>query len=203
MKRDFWTKATRLFELAGNEAPSSRVLQELAHVAATISRPDGMSALLIHDAGETCLRVMAYERLHETFIQAIDGFPVGRHQPSCGRAVFMGETVIVPDVLEDKYWQPYIPIAQACGIGSCWSFPILSSASVLGALAVYHGEPRKPSSEELEALRHLATISSAVLGRGAGHRQDRPVARRPRLDPPGQRSGTGAAALYPYLRETD
>lgn len=203
MRRDFWTKATPLLELAGDDAPYADVLGELANVAATISRPDGKSAVLIHDSACGCLRIAAEVGLHPTFVQAIDGFPVGRNQPSCARAVFAGEVVIVDDVATDSYWQPYIPIARECSIGSCWSFPILSDESVLGALAVYHADPRVPTAEEIEALRHLATISSAVLGRGAAARQARSPQAPGGLAPPGQRSGTSAAELYPYLRESD
>jgi C4-dicarboxylate-specific signal transduction histidine kinase len=60
-------------------------------------------------------------------------------------------------------WQDFRETALMHGLHACWSRPIMSAeGAVLGTLAMYYREPRRPSAFELdvvEAAAHLAGIA--------------------------------------------
>jgi GAF domain-containing protein len=71
----------------------------------------------------------------------------------------------VPEIHLDARWAPFIGLADANSVTACWSFPILSDSAVLGTIAVYHEQPCAPRLDEAEAMRYLATLASAAIGR--------------------------------------
>ena len=145
--------------------------------------------------GERCLP--------EGYVAAIQGFKVGEHQPSCGRAAFIGDEVIVPEIKLDARWAPFAGLAEEHSIEACWSFPILSDSTVLGTLAIYHDVPRAPEGGDAEAMRYLATIASAAIGRSkvrAAFETDlRSLPVEAPLPPSGHRSGQGVEDLRKFV----
>jgi GAF domain-containing protein len=163
--RKVWAESAKLIELTGSDAPLADVLTEVVSAARAITDSGCRSALFIHDIDESCLNVGVNGGLPKGYVDAIQGFKVGEHQPSCGRAVFIADEVIVPEINLDSRWAPYTGLAEEHSIQACWSFPILSDSTVLGTLAVYHDGPTEPNSVQLQAMRYLATIAAAAIGR--------------------------------------
>ena len=87
--------------------------------------------------------------------------------------------------------------------GQTGAFPILSDSTVLGTLAIYHEVPRAPEGGDAEAMRDLATIASAAIGRSklraAFETELRGLPVEAPLPPPGQRSGEGVEALRKFV----
>lgn len=201
-RRTLWSQTSSLVELTASDAPLPTILAEVVRAARLVTG-DSRAALFIHDLDEACLNLGVNGGLPDAYVNAIRGFKVAEHQPSCGRAAFIGDEVIVPEISLDARWAPYIELADANSIKACWSFPILSDAAVLGTIAVYHEQPCAPRAGEAEAMRYLATLASAAIGRSKLRQvfdqalKELPVVAD--LPPPGERSGRGADSLRAFM----
>lgn len=134
------------------------------------------SVLLLDDAG--VLRHGAAPTLPGEYSSAIDGLEPGPLAGSCGTAVYMGEQVVVTDVLSDPRWAAFRDLAVEHDIGACWSSPIRSESEIVGTFAVYDRRPHEPDRRERELVRrftHLASIAVAHDG-AAREREARHVA---------------------------
>lgn len=129
------------------------------------------SVLLLDDAG--VLRHGAAPTLPAGYSSVIDGLEPGPLAGSCGTAVFLGEQVVVTDVLSDPRWAAFRDLAVEHDIGACWSSPIRSESEIVGTFAVYDRRPHEPDRRERELVRrftHLASI--AVAHDGAARERD-------------------------------
>ena len=105
--------------------------------------------------------------LSEDYNSAIDGFAIGPAVGSCGTAIYWNVPVIVEDIQNDPLWIPFRELAAKEGVAACWSHPFTSKGgSVLGALAFYSPEPRKPTEQQLSALRAAARMTGLAMERG-------------------------------------
>jgi GAF domain-containing protein len=200
--RSIWLTTSRLVDLTASDAPLAVTLAEVVSAARIITNHECRAALFIHDPDEACLNLGVNGGLPEAYVHAIQGFKVAEHQPSCGRAAFIGEEVIAPDIKLDARWQPFVGLADAHSIKACWSFPILSDTTVLGTLAIYHDEPSEPKGGDAEAMRYLATIASAAIGRSrlrALYEEDLRQLPVNADVPPGERSGAGLESIRRYV----
>lgn len=126
----------------------------------------GRSAIFLVDEGGKTLRYGASCGLDAGYIQAIEGFEIGPHSPSCGTAAYTGDMVIVGDVAADQLWAPFLELANQHGIAACWSKPLMDAQGVvIGTYAIYHQELRKPTSFELEAIELLAHTAAMMIER--------------------------------------
>lgn len=104
--------------------------------------------------------------MDEAYAKDVNGFRVGPESLSCGLTMYTGEPVITFDVEDDPLWQPYVAVARKHNYRSCWSFPILAEGGpVLGTLAFYYKEPRKPTSRETEMANILANAAAIIISR--------------------------------------
>jgi two-component sensor histidine kinase len=126
----------------------------------------GRAAIFLVDEAGAFLRFSAASGLPESYTRAVDGFLIGPSSPSCGKAAYTGERVIVSDVREDPLWSPFLALAKEHGIRACWSTPIRSfDGEVLGTLAVYHAAPRARDVRHLDLIDLLADTASILIGR--------------------------------------
>lgn len=126
----------------------------------------GRSAVFLVDEGGKTLKYGASSGLDAGYIEAINGFQIGPHSPSCGTAAYTGDMVIVGDVAGDQLWAPFLELANRHGIAACWSKPLKDANGVImGTYAIYHHDPRVPSSDELEAIELLAHTASLMIER--------------------------------------
>lgn len=126
----------------------------------------GRSAVFLVDEGGKTLRYGASSGLDAGYIEAIEGFQIGPHSPSCGTAAYTGDMVVVGDVAGDQLWAPFLALAHRYGIAACWSKPLIDAQGiVLGTYAIYHREPRTPTDFELEAIELLANTAGIMIER--------------------------------------
>ena len=120
------------------------------------------SVLLLDDDGAT-LRHGAAPHLPEAYCRLIDGERIGPAAGSCGTAAYRGERVIVRDIATDPLWASYRAAAEPFGLAACWATPIFDSERrLLGTFAMYYGEPRDPTEDDI-ALTETATLLSANI----------------------------------------
>lgn len=126
----------------------------------------GRGAVFLVDEGGKTLRYGASSGLDAGYIKAIEGFEIGPQSPSCGTAAYTGNMVIVGDVASDQLWGPFLALAHQHGIAACWSKPLVDARGiVIGTYAIYHREPRIPTSFEMEAIELLANTAGMMIER--------------------------------------
>ena len=120
-------------------------------------------SILLLDPDGASLRHGAAPSLPAAYTRAINGLAIGPRAGSCGTAAYRGEPVVVSDIASDPLWDDYRDLALPYSLRACSSIPMLSSEGrVLGTLAVYYREPRRPSSQEhdvLERITHMAAVT--------------------------------------------
>jgi PAS domain S-box-containing protein len=153
----------RVLEMIAMRAALPDTLRALVELVE--QQTDGMlcSVLLLDDDGVS-VRHGAAPNLPEAYIRAIDGSTIGPRAGSCGTAMYLAAPVIVEDIMADPLWEAYRDVARSFGLRACWSTPILSSGrTVLGSFAMYYGQVRYPSHDELRLIETAADIAGIAI----------------------------------------
>lgn len=153
----------QVLEMIATGRPLTAVLDTLVRLVENHS--DGMlcSVLRLDDDGTT-MRHGAAPSLPVDYIRAIDGQSIGPRAGSCGTAMYLGQRVIVTDILTDVLWADYRDVACRFNLRACWSMPIFSpNRSVLGSFAMYYSEPREPRHDELRLIETAADIARIAI----------------------------------------
>ncbi len=153
----------RLLEVIAAGGPLTATLDALCRLAEDVDRSSLTSILLLDRNGKQ-LHHGAGPSLPSSYVDAIDGAPVGLGIGPCAAAAHLGEQMISLDFAGDQRWSDEIrALASAHGLLTCWSTPIKSAQGrVLGTFAIYPREPASPTPEQrstIEQLTHLASIA--------------------------------------------
>lgn len=156
---------TGVYQLMSSGAPLTSVLEAL--VRGLESSANGMlCSILIYDSRTRRLMHGAAPSLPEEYNRAVNGVAIGPAAGSCGTAAFLRERVIVDDISSSSLWIDYREAALKHGLQACWSQPIMSNlGEVLGTLAMYYPEPRRPSSTDLRLIDEAAHLAGIALSR--------------------------------------
>jgi len=157
----------RLFELVASGHPTSEVLEAICRLVESMASGYYCSVVLADSSGAH-LAHGAAPSLPTSFITSIIGRPVNEDSGPCAMAMFLDEQVISSNLTTETRWADYkwCPMAMAHGLQSAWSTPISSAAGkVLGAFALYHSEPRAPTSLDLRLIEQLKHIASLAIER--------------------------------------
>ena len=166
---------------AGADLPA--VLECLVRQLEHHSTATGMrcTILLLDEHGRT-LHNGASPSLPKAYVDAIDGVAIGPSAGSCGTAAFRRERVVVEDIQTDPLWAPWRALAAEHDLRACWSEPILGHrGEVLGTLAMYYAEPRRPRPEELRLIETAARLAAITMHRWRDQRELRDGRERLRL----------------------
>ncbi|NOQ65313.1 MAG: diguanylate cyclase, partial [Methyloprofundus sp.] len=127
--------------------------------------PKMLCSILLLDVTAKYLKVAAAPSFPDFYNQAIDGIKIGESVGSCGAAAFSKKQVIVENIQQHPYWQAYRELARKAGLASCWSRPIFNSNTkqVLGAFAIYHHQPSKPTAIELEMIKRYTNLAALAI----------------------------------------
>ena len=174
----FLAEQERIRGMIAAEALLNEILANLVLMIEAQSPEMLCSILLLSDDGNHVRHAVA-PSLPESYVNAIDGSPIGPKHGSCGTAMFRGKPVIVSNIATDPLWEDYRKYAMAIGMAACWSTPIMSSkGKVLGSFAMYYREPRAPNGDE----RHLTDAATKLAAEAIEHNalRERPEARNVR-----------------------
>jgi PAS domain S-box-containing protein len=160
---------SRILEMIARDAPLEEILERLVRVVEAQFAGMLCSVLLLDNDGQH-VRHGAAPNLSKSYVDAIDGLPIGPQAGSCGTAMYRKEPVVVTDILQDPRWEQYRNVAERYGLRSCWSTPILAhSGKVLGSFAMYYREPRTPSPAETRALEMATHLAGIAIERKLTH----------------------------------
>jgi diguanylate cyclase (GGDEF)-like protein/PAS domain S-box-containing protein len=160
--REIERRRYEILELAANDAPLQEILDGLVQ-SIEYSIPESMGSIL-HRRGDRLFHAASGAAIAPAYISAIDGLPIGPSEGSCGTAAFRGEMVIVSDIARDPLWEKYRVVGLAHGLRSCWSAPIRNGQNqILGTLAIYSREMRKPTTSDLRFLHEAAHVASIAI----------------------------------------
>ena len=127
------------------------------------------SILLLDEEGKHLLSTSA-PSLPAGYSNAINGTAIGPKAGSCGTAAYRNEMVIVEDISTDPLWTDFKDWALAHGLQSCWSMPIRENQEkVIGTLALYYSEPRKPRQSEIRNLEETAYLTDIAIEHCQSH----------------------------------
>lgn len=153
----------RVLELLAAGAPQQEVLDTLLRGLEAANPGMLCSVMLLDEDGEHLL-LAAAPSLPPFFNDALHGQPIGYGNGSCGKAVTSNSRVIVADIRSDPLWAPYRELAARAGLGACWSEPVRgANGKVLGAFAIYHREPQRPSVAHMTLIDQAASLAGIAV----------------------------------------
>ncbi|CAB3680297.1 hypothetical protein LMG27174_02623 [Paraburkholderia rhynchosiae] len=136
--------------------PLPELLDEVCRRAEALLGAGACCSILLLDEDGVHLKMGGAPSLPAHFSAAIDGVPIGPCAGSCGTAMHERRLVVVEDIETDPLWAEFRELALPLGLRACWSVPFQNDAGlVLGAFAVYHREPRRPTAQEETMLRDI------------------------------------------------
>ena len=154
----------RVLELLTEGRDLSEVLTELTKGAEAQVPTMRCTILLLDD--DQRLRVAAASSFPDEYNRAIDGIRIGPSAGSCGTAAYLGKRVIVEDIATNPLWEPYRELGRKFGVGACWSEPLLATdGRVLGTLAMYYAQPRRPEPAELRLIETAGQLAALAIDR--------------------------------------
>jgi PAS domain S-box-containing protein len=157
----------RVLEMAAGSHSMSEILEALCQLVENTTTGCYCSVALV-DASGTRLEHGAAPSLPVSFINSIVGRSVNVDSDPSSMAVHLNEQVLAPDLRSETRWasHAWYPMALAHGLQACWATPISSAAGkVLGAFAIYHNEPRTPTSLDQSLIEQITNIASIAIER--------------------------------------
>ncbi len=155
----------RVHDLIASAAPLREVLTE---IASSVERhdPSLIVSVLLLDGSSSTLHPGAGPSLPAHYMAAIDGVVIGPNVGTCGSAAWSGQVTISEDLSRDPKWAPIRALASGANLAHCWSSPIEApGGEVLGTLAFYGAQPRRPGPEHLTLLRDWARVAGIAIER--------------------------------------
>jgi PAS domain S-box-containing protein len=124
------------------------------------------SSILLVDPSGDCLRLGAAASLPPFFNAATDGLPIAFDEGSCGAAACSHARIVCRDIQTDFRWTKYRALADAAGLRSCWSEPIVGAdGTVLGTFGSYSGEVAEPTPAQIDLVTQAAQFASVAIER--------------------------------------
>ena len=153
----------QVLEMIATGSPLPVVLDSVVRLVEHQTSGVQCTILLLDDDGVT-IRSGSAPGMPAGYLEALSGLTIGPRAGSCGTAMYLGQPVIVTDVLTDPLWEDYLDVAVRFGFRACWSTPIFSpDRKVLGSLAMYSAQPRAPRQDEWRLIETAADIARIAI----------------------------------------
>jgi signal transduction histidine kinase len=145
------------------DADMKDILGDLIKLIEALEPEMKSSILFLDDSGKHLSHAIA-PSLPQAYVKAIDGRAIGPEEGSCGTAAYTGKLTIVEDIASDFRWVKYAQYALPHNLRACWSMPIQTiEGRVLGTFAMYYGEVRRPTAEQLELLDFSVNLARITI----------------------------------------
>src|SRR3954468_13311755 len=155
----------RVLEMVAKGDSLADILDNLCRLVEEVSS-GVLASILLMDSNGKQLWHGAAPNLPKAYSDAIDGLAIGQSVGSCGTAAHRAEQVIVSDIATDPLWDAFRELALAHSLRACWSTPIVSSEdNVIGTFAMYYREPRSPSPDEQDTIKHITHLAGVAIHR--------------------------------------
>lgn len=127
--------------------------------------PRTRASILTLDRGGQ-LHPCAGPSLPDNYSSALENLRIGPTVGSCGSAAYHQEVVIVENIENDYRWGPFKALALPLGLKACFSSPIFGSkGEVLGTIALYFDEARRPTAFEQSVVEGCLPLCLIALER--------------------------------------
>jgi PAS domain S-box-containing protein len=158
------TGEKQLLEMVAGGRSMAEILAGLCGLVETAARGCYCSIVLLDPSGTKLEQAIA-PSLAPDFNDSVRGWPLDRVGGPCVMAARDKVQVIMSDVASDARWRnSWRKLAQAHGLRSCWSTPIVSRVGkVLGTFALYQREPASPSAPQLDLIAQFTNIASIAI----------------------------------------
>src|SRR3972149_316914 len=154
---------SHVLELLAHGAPLATILEAIVQGVEQQNTAMLCSISLLDSEGKHLLTGAA-PSLPGFFNAALNGTEIGIGAGSCGTAAFTGQRVIVEDIQAHPYWTSHTEITRKAALRACWSEPVRSaSGKVLGTLAIYLREARKPADADIHLIEQTANLAEIAL----------------------------------------
>ncbi|HSC39036.1 MAG TPA: PAS domain S-box protein, partial [Chitinophagaceae bacterium] len=158
------TLEKEVLELNANPAASLQDTVDYFLKGIESLNPGMTCSVQLLEEGDKNVRHLSGPNLSPDFIQYINGMKIGPGSDSCGMAMFLQKTVIVPDILTDPHWASCKCIYEQFNIMASWSFPIITASnSVLGSFTAYYKRVQSPTDLQLELLSRATTLLGIII----------------------------------------
>jgi diguanylate cyclase (GGDEF)-like protein len=155
----------RVHELIAGAVPLREVLVAVLESVQNYD-PKLRPSVLMLDSSSSTLHSGIGPSLPPEYLAGIDGVVIGPNVGTCGAAAWSGRLTITEDIARDPKWAPIVDKAQSAGLAHCWSMPIMApTGEVLGTLAFYGTQPRRPLPEHLTLLQDWARVAGIAIER--------------------------------------
>ena len=126
---------------------------------------DALSSIMLADDKGEHLNPIASPQLPQSFLKALEDFPISENLGACGAAAATGKAVIVHDMLEDFRFDEFHDLIHAYDLRACWSHPIFISDSKkpVGTFALYFRKQRSPSEDEHELILRGRDLAALII----------------------------------------
>ena len=160
---EFAAAQQNVLELIASGAPLAQALEAIVLLVEKSSPASLCSIWLVKDQH---LSHGAAPHLPIAVSQATQGLPVGEGVGACGTSAFRKTTVIVQDCATDPLMAPYRDVMAQCGLGACWSVPVLANdGEVLATFAVYRCAPGVPQPQDQSLMAIASRLVRVALER--------------------------------------
>jgi PAS domain S-box-containing protein len=155
-----------VLSLAVRGEPFDTLLHGLLLAARELAGSELAASIYVLDDSGRELQLAASAGLAPALAAALARLPVGEHEAACGRAAFLREVVIVPDVVREPRLLPYLALAQANGVRACWSWPLHApDGAVMGTLAFYQAQACAPDRAQSADIGYVADMAALLIER--------------------------------------
>ncbi|RWK68355.1 MAG: PAS domain S-box protein [Mesorhizobium sp.] len=155
----------QLLEMVARGDSRSAVLEALCRFVERTASDCYCSVVLADSSGKR-VEHGAAPSLPSTFINSIIGRPINLEAGPCGMATYLNEQIISVDLTSETRWPTWCPMALKHGLQACWSTPISSAdGKALGAFAIYHKDPKAPTSLLQDLIKQFTHIASIAVER--------------------------------------
>ena len=161
----------KILEMVAKGENLSDILYEIVKVIESEDIESICNVVLLDKSGKYLVNTVK-NRLPKFYNDAVNGIEIGIGVGSCGTAAFLGRRVIVEDIMNHEYWQPYKEIVKKANLAACWSEPIVSSTGkILGTFAIYHTKVNAPDNTDLERISFAANIAAIAIENRNNHEE--------------------------------
>jgi GAF domain-containing protein len=138
-------------------------LAPLAQAIEAVSGGLSAASILVIDP-EGLLRDGSSPSLPQDYLEKIDKLRPHPNVGTCAAAAATGREVFTPDLQNDDKWAELRHFPLALGFRAAWSMPLKDHrGTVLGTFGSYFREARKPTEQEIAAVRLLAPLAARII----------------------------------------
>lgn len=155
-----------ILELIALGTDESEIFRKLCRMEETLV-PGALASIMLFDENSDSMYVLEAPSIPEEGKALLNSLRPGPCAGSCGNVIYRREAQFVDDIENDRRWDDLREVANAFGLGSCWSVPIRTDESrIVGTFALTSFEKRSPDHFHKNLLEIGAFIAGILLKRG-------------------------------------